>query len=102
MLLKNAWNNTTPVCAVCGKEMTLDTSSSQFMYKCCDCRKQFSINYFEKILDNIAALDAQRQLVNDISSLEGEKFTIARKIKCEIIEENTDMSKWKVSIKVLS
>lgn len=101
MLLKNSWENTIPVCAICGKPMALDTSRSAFVYKC-ECGKSFSINYFEKILDKIAELDAERQMNNDLGSLEGKKFNISSKIKCEIIEENSDMTKWKVSVKVIS
>lgn len=101
MILKNAWNNTTPICAECGKPMSLEMVKSQYVYKCKDCNKQFSINYFEKILDKIAELDAERTLAGDLYNLEGEKFTIARKIKCEITKESADMSKWEVSVKVL-
>lgn len=101
MLIKNAWKNTTPVCAECQEEMILNATATQCFYKCPKCGKNFSTNYFEKILYTISELDAKRQFSGDLGSLEGEEFTISRKIKCEIIEENEDMTKWKVSIRVL-
>lgn len=102
MILKNAWNNTTPICAECQEEMKLEAASTKCFYKCPKCGKKFVINYFEKILDNIALLDEERQLSSELGSLVGEKFTIAKKVKCEIIEENDDMNKWKVSIKIIT
>lgn len=100
-LLKSSWKNTTPVCADCGEKFELTQFRKGFVYKCPKCGCQFDTLLFEKILDKIAQMDAERFEANELYSIQGEKFTISNKIKCEIAEEGELFNTWTVSIKVI-
>lgn len=100
-IIKNSWDKTTPICADCNKVMECVPFKKSFVYRCSHCNKQFDIIQFEKILDKIADLDAARLSTNELYSIQGEKFKISNKLKCEIVEEGEMCNSWKVAVKVL-
>ena len=101
-LIKDAWNKTTPICAECGDIMNFEELRGKFIYRCPKCKRYFDTYYFEKILDKIAQLDEARFEANELYSIQGEKFNISNKIKCEIAEENELFNEWKIKVKVIS
>ena len=102
--IKNSWKNTTPCCAKHDKDypvMEIAPFKKLYVYKCPVCGASFSINDFEKILDNIATLDESRFTEKSLESIEGKKFKISTRLKCEIVEEGEDFNSWKVSVDVI-
>ena len=103
-ILKNAWKNTVPCCAKHGEEypvMTLTADKKLYIYKCPVCGASFSINDFEKILDNIAVLDENRFTEKSLETIEDKTFKISTRLKCKIIKEDEDFNHWKVSVDVI-
>lgn len=101
-VIKSSWKNTTPVCANCGEKFELVQYKNAFYYECPKCKKKFDTVYFEKILDKIAKLDEDRFEEAELYSIQGEKFIISNKLKCEIIEESEMFNKWKISIDIVN
>lgn len=100
-LIKNSWQSTKLLCGKCENkpEMSPVVYGVRVFYECKHCHQQVPVNIFEKILDNIAILNEERFLQQELSSLTGEKFTLSKKYKCKIEEESEMFNKWSVSIK---
>lgn len=99
-MVLNLWKNTTVCCANHLPEkiaMEFITTGKTLSYKCPLCNAQITSNDFEKILNKISKIYVERSQKAEWGKVIGEKFTISKYIKCEIIE-HTDDEKYTVSI----